>query len=135
MGAPELPRYGPAGLPGALNVRGVHYSQARRQSLDSSRYGTGARGDEARRLNAPDVDPRIRQRVYFYVDEGAGVVPVQYAGMGARPARTQEAANVSVAFNNPDIVDWIEGFYNRERVDSSIGYRTTVDEERRLMAA
>jgi transposase InsO family protein len=34
-----------------------------------------------------------------------------------------------------DIVDWIEGFYNRERLHSSIGYRTPVDEERRLMAA
>lgn len=34
-----------------------------------------------------------------------------------------------------DIVDWIEGFYNRERLHSSIGYRTPVAEERRLMAA
>jgi len=34
-----------------------------------------------------------------------------------------------------DIVDWIEGFYDRERLHSSIGYRTPVDEERRLMAA
>ena len=34
-----------------------------------------------------------------------------------------------------DIVDWVEGFYNRERLHSSIGYRTPVAEERRLMAA
>ena len=159
VAAGNVPRYGRTDIPGAISIRGVHYSSGQRQTLDSSRYGTGARGDEAQRLNKPDADPRIRQRVYFYVDEGAGVVPesgvgynahevdldglydaksdplglapgktanefeaavldagfigyavgfgrgkaavllgehsvpVQYAGMGARPARTQEAAN------------------------------------------
>ncbi len=34
-----------------------------------------------------------------------------------------------------DIVDWTEGFCDRERLHSSIGYRTPFDEERRLMAA
>ena len=34
-----------------------------------------------------------------------------------------------------DIVDWIEGFYNRERLHSSVGYRTPVAVEHSLMAA
>jgi transposase InsO family protein len=33
-----------------------------------------------------------------------------------------------------DIVDWIEGFYNRKRIHSSIGYITPVDAESRLTA-
>ena len=34
-----------------------------------------------------------------------------------------------------DIVDWIEGFYNLERMHSSIGYRTPVSAESGPMAA
>ena len=34
-----------------------------------------------------------------------------------------------------DIVDWIEGFYNRNRLHSSIGYKTPNDLERTFMAA
>jgi putative transposase len=33
-----------------------------------------------------------------------------------------------------DIVDWIEGFYNRQRIHSSIGFMTPVDAESRLTA-
>jgi transposase InsO family protein len=34
-----------------------------------------------------------------------------------------------------DIVDWIEGFYNQQRMHSSIDYQTPVDAESSLMAA
>jgi putative transposase len=34
-----------------------------------------------------------------------------------------------------DIVSWIEGFYNRQRIHSSIGYETPIDAECSLMAA
>ena len=34
-----------------------------------------------------------------------------------------------------DIVNWIEGFYNRQRIHSSIGYASRIDAECGLMAA
>ena len=34
-----------------------------------------------------------------------------------------------------DIINWIEGFYNLERMHSSIGYQSPVDAERGLKAA
>ncbi|WP_283445673.1 IS3 family transposase, partial [Noviherbaspirillum suwonense] len=34
-----------------------------------------------------------------------------------------------------DIVDWIEGFYNRQRLHSSIGYLTPMEVENMLKAA
>jgi len=34
-----------------------------------------------------------------------------------------------------DIVDWIEGFYNRKRIHSSIGYKTPVGVESMRMTA
>jgi putative transposase len=34
-----------------------------------------------------------------------------------------------------DIVDWIEGYYNRKRLHSSLGYVTPVHAEEALLAA
>ena len=34
-----------------------------------------------------------------------------------------------------DIVDWIEGFYNRKRLHSSIDYKAPVDVERSSLTA
>ncbi|HEY2381074.1 MAG TPA: IS3 family transposase, partial [Terriglobia bacterium] len=34
-----------------------------------------------------------------------------------------------------DIIDWIEGFYNRQRMHSSIDYKTPVDVESSAMTA
>jgi transposase InsO family protein len=34
-----------------------------------------------------------------------------------------------------DIVDWIEGFYNRQRIHSSVGYKTPVDVESKFKTA
>ena len=34
-----------------------------------------------------------------------------------------------------DVIDWIEGFYNRERLHSSIGYQAPRDVESSLRAA
>lgn len=77
----ELPSYGVA-KPGAVSVVGTHYSGAERTNLDGRYYGTGARGDEAARVkSAPD--PRIKERIYFYVDSGKGVTPEQ--GVGSIP--------------------------------------------------
>ena len=67
------PSYGTA-RPGAVKSTGVHYSQAERQTLDSTKYGTGIKGEEGRRVAAAK-DKRLQQRVYFYVSTGTGVRP------------------------------------------------------------
>jgi putative transposase len=49
--------------------------------------------------------------------------------------RIYQVSYVTKAQARLDIVDWIEGIYNRSRLHSSIGYRTPVDAEHRVMAA
>ncbi|WP_171816148.1 hypothetical protein [endosymbiont of unidentified scaly snail isolate Monju] len=60
---------------GSVAVVGVHYSRGRRHTLDSAFYGTGKPGAERTRLDRESADPTVRNRVFFYVDEGAGVTP------------------------------------------------------------
>jgi len=80
----EIPAYGEP-TEGSVEVGAYHYSGQDRQALLSEYYGTGYRGAERDRLNEPGVDPRIRQRIYFYVDEGNGIKPE--SGVGARAHR------------------------------------------------
>ena len=63
---------------GAASAVGYHYSKQPRTSLISGMFGTGLRGAEMERLR--DADPRLKQRVYFYVDRGTGINPE--AGVG-----------------------------------------------------
>lgn len=85
-GRSGAPSYG-TGIEGAVSVEGTHYSRERRGELDSSYYGTGMRGAERRRLDRPSADPAVRNRVFFYVDEGAGVTPE--SAVGAYPHRVR----------------------------------------------
>jgi ADP-Ribosyltransferase in polyvalent proteins len=73
---PDVNQGGPGGIPG----RAVHYSKAPRASLDGRMFGTGLKGLEADRL-WKSADPRLRERVYAYIDTGNGVRPE--AGVGA----------------------------------------------------
>ena len=63
---------------GAASAVGYHYSTQPRTSLISGMFGTGLRGAEMERLR--DADPRLKQRVYFYIDRGTGINPE--AGVG-----------------------------------------------------
>ena len=87
VGAPELqesvtPSYGTT-REGAATAVGYHYSKQPSTSLSSSMYGTGLRGAEMARLEG--ADPRLKQRVYFYVDRGTGINPE--AGVGGQAHR------------------------------------------------
>lgn len=59
-----------------VSVKAVHYSDKKRTTLDSSKYGTGMPGAEAKRV----ADGGIADRIHFYVDEGNGVKPESGVG-------------------------------------------------------
>lgn len=74
----RVPRYGRGSVEGAVQVRARHYSREARSSLSSSFFGQGLQGEERRRLaGAPE---ELRNRVYFYVDDGAGIRPESGVG-------------------------------------------------------
>jgi hypothetical protein len=68
---------------GAASAVGYHYSTQPRTSLSSAMYGAGLRGAEMARLEG--ADPRLKQRIYFYIDRGTGVNPE--AGVGGQAHR------------------------------------------------
>lgn len=68
--------------PGAVSAIGVHYGKEPNvNSLSGSRYGSGIKGAEARRL-AESRDPRIKKRVYFYLTEEGQPLPRAEQGLG-----------------------------------------------------
>jgi hypothetical protein len=77
-GRGETPSYGTARA-GAISVLGRHYSTETRSSISGAYYGRGLKGAERDRLDR-SPDPRLKNRVYFYVDQGSGIRPE--AGVG-----------------------------------------------------
>ena len=67
--------------PGAASFTGTHYGNAKTNKLSGSKYGTGIRGAERRRLE-DSFDERIRKRVYFYIPKPNGEMPLPEAGLG-----------------------------------------------------
>jgi len=67
--------------PDAVEFPGVHYGNVQTDQLQASKYGTGIRGAERRRLENTD-DQRIKNRVYFYIKRPDGTMPIPEAGVG-----------------------------------------------------
>jgi hypothetical protein len=82
-GAPGLRR---KVQPESVSAEGVHYSRAQRSRVDSSYFGTGIKGAEVQRVQDAS-DPRIKQRIYFYVNSGRGIKPEE--GVGSHAHRAQ----------------------------------------------
>lgn len=62
---------------GSVAKVGVHFSQQRRKLLSSEFHGSGLKGAERDRAQSSDY---IKDRLFFYVDNGKGVTPE--AGVG-----------------------------------------------------
>jgi hypothetical protein len=84
-GGGETPEYGTA-REGAVSVLGRHYSTEARTSLNGAYYGTGLKGAERDRLDG-SPDPRLKNRIYFYVDQGSGIRPESGVGSIAHEVR------------------------------------------------
>jgi hypothetical protein len=98
-GRGEIPSYGQP-REGAVSVVGRHYSRAERQRLSGNFYGSGLRGAEGRRL-AESPDPRLRQRIYFYVDKGRGIRPEAGVGSIAHEVRLDNIYDPSTRLIGP----------------------------------
>jgi len=77
----------------AKSFVGLHYGQNKVTELSGSKYGTGIRGAERRRLADTD-DQRIKKRIYFYIPKEDGTMPRQEAGLGGH-VYTQQFDNIA----------------------------------------
>ncbi len=77
---------------GAISVEGVHYGAVKADELDASKFGTGLRGAERRRLEDA-YDDRIKKRVYFYIPKTTGEMPARESGVGSH-VYTQKFDNI-----------------------------------------
>jgi hypothetical protein len=77
---------------GAISVEGVHYGAVKADELDASKFGTGLRGADRRRLEDA-YDDRIKKRVYFYIPKTTGEMPARESGVGSN-VYTQKFDNI-----------------------------------------
>jgi len=70
----------------ASSAVGVHFSKQKRGTIVSKFYGTGLKGLEGKRLSEP-ANKDIKDRIYFYVDKGKGIVPESGVGNAAHVVR------------------------------------------------
>lgn len=83
--AGEVPEYGKP-REGAVSVLARHYGTQPRKELSSAAYGRGYKGGERDRAMEAD-DKRLRERIYFYVDQGNGIQPEAGVGPHAHEVR------------------------------------------------
>jgi hypothetical protein len=76
----------------AISFKAIHYGKFKVDELSGSKYGTGIRGAERRRLDDA-FDDRIKNRVYFYIAKDDGTLPQQEAGLGGY-VYTQQFDNI-----------------------------------------
>lgn len=97
---------GQGARPHAVRIDGTHFSQQPRTNLDGRYFGRGLKGAEQKRL-AETTDSRIKERVYFYVDEGKGLTPEAGVGGYAHTASVDNLYNTKgdplKLFNATDI--------------------------------
>jgi hypothetical protein len=72
---------------GASQVEGLHFSQEKRDTLDSTRYGQGLPGAEGQRLGRDSATQEQKQRIHFYVNEGKGVTAESGVGYHAHAVK------------------------------------------------
>ncbi len=124
--AQAAPRHGKP-REGAVEVEGVHFSTGERSTLVGGFYGSGLKGVEAERI-AQSGDPRLKSRIYFYVNEGSGVKPEPGVGSIAHRAKLSNVYDASAdndglfmrakgdmnAFESAVLDAGYDGYYTRQ---------------------